>query len=466
MTRVAVQLGAAWLRVAVEGRLLAALPAAGSCLPAVLAGLFDAPLEELVVVHAAGADPRPAMAAAAPTATVVQSAPAAVAALAQHVRSTGGGMDHAVVVDTGYAGTEVARVVAGRVVAVRRVAVGGACLDALTAHLLARKGVDPPQAEARRVREELSLLPDTAAGTPPVRVDAVGLRTALAGPMAAIVAAVRAVVDTAGPGRAPPVLLVGGVARTPLLAELLDAAGVGDVRVARQPDAAAVVGALLLPPDRQGSGPPRSSAHCPVPAPGPPAGSWLPPVARCRPRPSRLVLAVLAVVTAIAGLLGAGAAVPASSSVPPVPSGALVQYGYTLRLPAGWAHTGGLPERRRSLLTPLAAPEGSDLISVERTPLGYDADAEPARVRAELHAEFLAAASAGQPLSAFDADARFAGRSVVSYREAGTGTEAAVDWYVVLDGDVQLSVGCRHTEAGTDAVRAACETVVGSVHRT
>jgi type VII secretion-associated protein (TIGR03931 family) len=175
---------------------------------------------------------------------------------------------------------------------------------------------------------------------------------------------------------------------------------------------------------------------------------------------------VLAAVAAVAGLLEAGAAVPASSPVPPVPSGGLVQYGYALRLPTGWAHTGGLPERRRSLLTPLSAPDGSDLISVERTPLGYDADAEPARARAELHAEFRAAASVGQPLSAFDDDTRFGGRSVVSYREAGTGTEAAVDWYIVLDGDAQLSVGCRHTDAGTDAVRAACETVVGSVHRT
>jgi hypothetical protein len=43
------------------------------------------------------------------------------------------------------------------------------------------------------------------------------------------------------------VLLIGGVARTPLLAELLDAAGPGR-RVADRPDSAAVVGALRLPP--------------------------------------------------------------------------------------------------------------------------------------------------------------------------------------------------------------------------
>jgi type VII secretion-associated protein (TIGR03931 family) len=148
-----------------------------------------------------------------------------------------------------------------------------------------------------------------------------------------------------------------------------------------------------------------------------------------------------------------------------------VQYGYAIRLPAGWAHTGGLPERRRSLLTPLGAPDGSDLISVERTPLGYDADAEPRRARAELGATFAEAVASGAPLSGFDGDASFAGRPVVAYREAGggetgDGETGNVNWYVVLDGDAQLSVGCRYTATGAAAVGAACATVVGSLHRT
>ena len=108
-------------------------------------------------------------------------------------------------------------------------------------------------------------------------------------------------------------------------------------------------------------------------------------------------------------------------------------------------------------MTPLGAPDGSDLISVERTPLGYDADAEPQRARAELRTEFDRTVSAGAALSGFDADARFGGRPVVTYRETGGpgGTDgdgpsadpAEVDWYVLLDGDAQLSVGCRHTAA-------------------
>jgi type VII secretion-associated protein (TIGR03931 family) len=180
------------------------------------------------------------------------------------------------------------------------------------------------------------------------------------------------------------------------------------------------------------------------------------------------VLAALAALAGTAGLLAAGAAVPPAvpPSAAPAVVGDLVQYGYAVRLPAGWAHTGGLPERRRSLITPATAPEGTDVISVERTPLGYDAAVESRRARAELRSEFAAAVDSGAPLSGFDDDTRFAGRPVVSYRESGGGTAGDVDWYVVLDGDAQLSVGCRHTPAGAEAVGAACATVVGSLHRT
>jgi len=55
----------------------------------------------------------------------------------------------------------------------------------------------------------------------------------------------------------------------------------------------------------------------------------------------------------------------------------------------------------------------------------------------------------------------------VTYRETVRGPDRAeVDWYVVLDGEAQLSVGCRHTAAGAARVAAACATVVDSLHRT
>jgi type VII secretion-associated protein (TIGR03931 family) len=382
-----------------------------------------------------------------------------------------------------------------RVAAVRRLPVGGARLDAEAGAVLAVAGVNAVPGETRRVREALSLLPEVRAGSPPAAVHAADLRGALAGPLAAVVDAVVASVAAAGPDPPPLVLLIGGVARTPLLAELLDAAGVGDVRVAERPDAAAVTGALLLPaallepatvgpatvgPSRPGVSAGRSPGRHGSALGAAPANGWLPPVLPARHHRTRAVLGALGAVAGVAGLLAAGAALPPSMppsmppSIPPssppsatsAAAGDLVQYGYAVRLPAGWAHTGGLPERRRSLITPSAAPDGTDLISVERTPLGYDADTEPRRARAELRAEFAAAVEGGAPLSGFDDEARYAGRSVVAYREAGGATAGDVDWYVVLDGDAQLSVGCRHTPAGTESVVAACATVVGSLRRT
>jgi hypothetical protein len=498
VSRVAVQAGAAWVRVALQDprpRLLAALPVHDADPSAVLRNALGALLhglvDDLVVVHAAGAPP----AVPPGTATAVRAVPTAVAALAGLLD----GPSDAVVADVGHSGSEIVRVSGGRVVAGCRVPVGGAVLDEATAELLDReaqaRGTGGPRrpstrrAEMRAARETLSLQPVVRVGAPPVELSADALRRALAPHLSRVVDGVRAVCDGAGPGRSPPVLLVGGVARTPLLAELLDAAGVGDVRVADAPDAAAVMGALRLPsvpfgPPTAvrwvGSSPIRPSA----PTHGAITAGRLPPVPPQRHRALRGAAAAAAATVVLSGLYAAGAALPAPDPVPLAVAGELVQYGYAVRLPAGWAHTGGLPERRRSLLTPTGAPDGANLISVERTPLGYDADREPLRARAELRAEFIRAVSEGAPLSGFDDEARFAGRPVVGYREmagaaAGGAAEEAddapegpradatqVDWYVVLDGDAQLSVGCRYTTSGASEVAAACATVVGSLRRT
>jgi type VII secretion-associated protein (TIGR03931 family) len=375
------------------------------------------------------------------------------------------------VVDVGAAATVVSRVHGGRVVA-RRTAPGGERFDrAVAALLVARDRAwagDPALlGEARRVREALSLRPQVRArapevgGSPGVTVASrAGPRggaarsggadgpsgalltcaevgEVLGGPWDGIVAAATAV---AGPR--VPVLLAGGGARSPDLAGRLDAAGFTDVTVLRRPDAAAVL-AALGPPDRD-------------PLPARAASRWLPPPPRRARRPWRTGLALAAAAVLLGALHLVGRLlVPAA---PDLPAGVLAQYGYRFAVPDGWAHTGGLPERRRSLLTPVGAPAGSDLIAVESTPLGYDADAEPERAAAELRAAFDAA---GPGLSAYDPAARVAGRAVTAYRERDGATE--VRWYVVLEGGTQLSVGCRHTAAGEAFVLAACERVVASL---
>ena len=417
---------------------------------------------------------------AAGLATTVRTEAAAVAAA-----STAAGP--VAVLDVGQAGAEAVLVDGGEIVAVRTGSVGGAVLDDLVGDLLLRRwGAPVPgaavlRAEARRMREALSLQPVAVARLPGgdggVRLEAAELRAVLAEPLGTAVDALRAVL-AAAPGPRPAVRVVGGVARTPLLAELLDAAGIEHV-VARRPDACAVLGALRGRPgvahpartapgadgtgaDGSGAdGPARTAPARTAPARTAPAGGpRLPPLPRRRP------VRAAAIVTsgaAAAALLAAGLPATAVRPETDVPAGLLVQYGYSVVLPAGWAHTGGLPERRRSLLTPQAGPDGSDLISVERTPLGYDTGAEPERALAELRTVFDAEVAAGAPLSGFTADGRFAGRPVVSYRQSGPGV--AVDWYVVLDADAQLSVGCRHTAAGAATVAAACAAVVGSVRR-
>ncbi len=308
-----------------------------------------------------------------------------------------------------------------------------------------------------------------------------------------------------------PVLLIGGVARAPLLAELVDelfaelarpvngwegmsapvnGSGTGgarrpsrefdcpDVVVAPTPEATAVLGALsgLSTPARVpspapacGRDPPvafRSSTDPPpAHAAGNPAGHArsrfpLPP----RRRPVRTALLATAAAVLVAVLLAVGAVLAPPSGAVAVPAGVLVQYGYRLDVPAGWAHTGGLPERRRVLLTPVTAPDGSDVIAVERTPLGYNGDAERQRALAELRAVFDAAVSGGSALSDFQLR-QLAGREVVSYRQGDADGGSEVDWYVIIDGDAQLSVGCRHTPSAATAVRAACALVVASARR-
>jgi len=443
--RVAVQVGASSVQVAALDRgvprLLAREPAAAARrLPALLAELFARPPDELLVV---GGDP----AVGARLAPVVRAVPAAVAA---------GRTGPRLVVDVGHADAELTLLDAAGRVRARRSAPGGARLDHAVA---AAFGV--PAGAARQLREVLSLSPQALLRHGPDErlVESGQLRAVLTPLLAELVTAARDVVDgvhRGGPGlRAPgglPVLLVGGVARTPLLAELFDAAAIGPVTVAGRPESAAVLGALELP---------AGLLAAPAPAPAGPVGSAgfgagpRLPVPRRR---SRLARAAPALVAA-AVLTAAVSAWP--SSAPVAPTGVVAQYGYAMRLPEGWAHSGGLPERRRTLLTPVAAAQGSDLVVVERTALGYDAAAEPARAATDLRAAFDAAVLAGEPLWDFRPSLRHSGRPVAGYRQHAPG--ATVDWYVLLDLPDQVSVGCQHTNAGAAEVGRACAVVVGSV---
>ncbi len=410
-----------------------------------------------------------------------------------------------VVLDIGHSGTEVTRLAAdGTVLSCLTGPVGGARLDEAVLGWLRSRDDGPGQptatgadhgapvatavrgpagagassqlAEAQRIRERLSLLPAAETALPdlgrPVRIRAPDLDAVLAGPLGAAVDLLGAVGAGAG---AEPVLLIGGVARAPLLAELLDAAGRTDVAVAARPDAAAVLGALRPAPSAAavpgGRAPPGAPADSST---GGSARSWAGDSADATPtrsnfppprrRPLRAVLVILAAAALAMLLLALGLRFFPPSEAAAPPAGVLAQYGYRVDIPAGWVHTGGLPQRRRVLLTPAATPAGTEVIAVERTPLGYDSDAERARALAELRAEFDAAVASGSALSHYRT-ATHAGRAVVRYQQADIGGRSAVDWFVVWDADAQFSVGCRHHATGVGALRAACALVVGSVRR-
>lgn len=436
--RVAVQEGAGFVRVAGAGAdgppwLIAEIPAPGPGVAVLLVELVGPPPEELVLVH-------PARWPAAR----VQRWARECAGLAGRVCTVpapraAAGPGEVAVLDVGDTVAEAALLDAeGDVLAVAAAEVGGRLLDELVAAHTGRE-----RAAARELREALSLLPVVDG------VAAADVRALLAEPLGAAVEALREVLEGA-----PHILLIGGVACTPALASAVDEAGMAQTKVAPHPEAAAVLGALERTVEPRCCSEGRAAA---LRLHGDDRLLPLPPL----PRPLRRAVAVIVVVVAFSGLLAFGR-VLGPAEPPASPAGVLVQYGYRLDVPAGWEHSGGLPERRRVLLTPRSTPEGSDLIAVERSPLGYDTAAEPERARAELRAAFDGARAAGSTLTGFAPGARVAGRVVTTYwQEEPGGT--VVEWFVVLDRDAQLSVGCRHTAAGAEAVRAACAVVVASV---
>lgn len=396
-----------------------------------LAGHVGPGAREVLLVH--GPDP-PGVACWTPV-------PAAVAVAAGRTCT---------VLDVGRSGADATLVRGGAVVVARHGPTGGERLDGAVVDLL---GPTATLDDARRVREELSLQPRAAHRG--LSITSSQLATIMAPLLDDVIAVLAAVAD-----RTAPVLLVGGMARSPLLAERLDLAGLVDpalVEVVPRPEVAALLAALALPV--------RSGLPATADTPSVPEPPVLLPPRRRAARPG----ARSAVVATVVGALAAAAmqaAVAHTGRTPATvtaagPAGVLVQYGYRVAVPPGWEQTGGLPQRRRSLITRVGAPDGTDLIAVESTPLGYDSGAEPDRARAELRAAYDRAAAAGSALSGYG-PARFGGRDVVAYRQREPGG-TDVEWYVVLDGPAQLSVGCRHTAPGTDAVRAACALVVGSI---
>ncbi|MCC8244493.1 type VII secretion-associated protein [Saccharothrix luteola] len=352
--------------------------------------------------------------------------------------------------------------------------------------------------DVRGAKETLSRHAYTDVPMPPPFPDAHVTRTDLerliGTPLTRAAALVVTAVRDAGldPRGLAGVFLVGGSSRIPLVARLvLEQSGVVPTSI-DQPETVVARGALRavsVDPLRTGALPTgtgdvtrkitedhtrkitrRITASPPAGFPQPP---YFPPPTpapvQAPPRRSRVPLLVAAAVVAVAVaastayVLSRGDATTGDPTTP-APSSTttsgdtegkiIAQYDYSFTVPGGWQQTGGQVESRKVLLKPEAPESTRDVIAVEERRLNYNATQDPARAETELREQYDQRAN----VSDFDASADFATKDVVYYREVVE--SAVIDWYVLFQDDVQVSVGCQYPQDGHDRVRPACEQVV------
>ncbi|WNV90854.1 type VII secretion-associated protein [Umezawaea sp. Da 62-37] len=343
--------------------------------------------------------------------------------------------------------------------------------------------------DVRGAKETLSRHAYTDVPMPPPFRDAHVTRSDLerliSAPLNRAVALVLGAVRNTGlnPRQLTGIFLVGGSSRIPMVARLvMEQSGVVPTSI-DQPETVVARGALRAVAIEQAA-PPKAvpaeegtrkitrkigapetyrSAFPATPAPGfsrPPQFPVTPPVKKRSHVPLLVGGAVLLV-----AVIGASVAYAissnrdtntAQSSAPKTQeSGKQISvYDYSFSSPVDWEQSGGDPTTRKVQVRPAGADSTKDLIAVQEQPLTYDASADRDRAVRELRAEYDVA----KDLSDFTPSTSYAGKDVVYYRERPEGL--TIDWYVLLKGGAQVSVGCQFTQAGEQRVRSACEQVV------
>lgn len=333
------------------------------------------------------------------------------------------------------------------------------------------------RADVRTAKETLSRHAYADVPLPPpfpdVHLTRADLERLIAPALDTVLALLEAVLLDAGydPGQTPSggVFLVGGSSRIPLVARLVHERLGIIPHILDVPETVVAQGAirivsgaaqLRLATTKQG----HSRVRFPVTGDAPPR----PATATHRQSPERgarigtgaLAAVVAGSVAVLTAALVMWALVVGSSGDEPA-SRFIAQYGYRFELLPGWEQTGGDADLREVRLAPSDAV-GVEAVLVQENRLDYDSDAEPARPRRELATLLDGARPEGaRPgrYAGFDPDAGFAGREVIYYRESPA-DGSTVDWYVLFQGRVQVSVGCRHTPATTTQVERACREVV------
>jgi molecular chaperone DnaK len=286
------------------------------------------------------------------------------------------------------------------------------------------------------------------------------------------------------------IFLVGGSSRIPLVSQLVHKrCGVVPTSL-DQPETVVARGALRavagggegtgdltvpkIPPRRPL--PPRAQVNRPPLAPPPRPRPALPPtpsVSNTKRRSALLLtgaatlaaaIAIVLVVVLTQGNEPRSGATPAPTTAQ-VKGKLIAQYEYQFTLPNDWLQTGGDATQLQTEVKPADAQAGDDLVLVQQARLSFDSDADRDRAVGKLRDDF---AAAGDNFTAFDENARYAGRDVIHYRQTLPNKDATVEWYVVFHRDTQVSVGCQRENAGsrTEEVSSACEMIVRTLRIT
>lgn len=172
-------------------------------------------------------------------------------------------------------------------------------------------------------------------------------------------------------------------------------------------------------------------------------------------RPVLVLLAGLAVVLSVVAVwvVVLSGAVPWARPGPTVSTMTVAEGRVAARVPAGWTVervTGGPGSRRLRV-----GPPGNPDIAVHLT------SAYAPESTLKQTAETLTSAIAAEPPGVFvevNPVAEVAGRPAVTYREVRPGR--VIDWSVVLDGVMRISVGCQSVPGREEDVRFACAEAV------
>jgi type VII secretion-associated protein (TIGR03931 family) len=334
------------------------------------------------------------------------------------------------------------------------------------------------RADVRTAKETLSRHPYADVPLPPPFPDAhltrADLERLVGDRLCAAVGLLAAALRDAGVDRPAGVFLVGGSSRIPMVARLVhERLGIVPTTL-DQPETVVARGALGVtagagpqhprravptappacpPSDRPAPYGPSADRPAPYrpPAPARPVAGGPAPVSGTRPRWRRaavaVALGVVGVVTLTLVLL---------QRADPV---TVARHDYRFTVPDGWSQAGGDAD----LLEVRIVPDGSagpEAVLVQQTRLSYDSAATPRRGPGEI-AELLAAEDPAE-YSGFDPAARFASRDVVRYRQR-PGDGSTVEWYVLFERTLQVSIGCRAKPSAAAEVERACRNVVASL---